>query len=63
MTHDEMLTGLKAGRTLVQDSYASEADIRFIDELEREGLVKTFDASLEQETRRKVRWIAGRVSR
>jgi hypothetical protein len=56
MTHEEMLEGLKQGRVLVQDSYASRADIEFINDLERDGKVVTWDASLEQETRRKVRW-------
>lgn len=57
MTHEEMVEGLKQGRVLVQDSYASHADIEFINGLERDGKVVTWDASLEQETRRKVRWM------
>ncbi len=57
MTHDEMLKGLKEGRVLAQNCYASPEDIEFIDGLESQGLVETWDASLSQETRRKVRWV------
>lgn len=56
MTKDEMLQGLKAGRKLYQNCYATQAELEFIDDLERQGLVETWDASLSQETRRAVMW-------
>lgn len=38
MTREEIIEGLRAGRTLVQDGWATEQEVRVVDDLVREGL-------------------------
>lgn len=57
MTKDEMVDGLKAGRTLFQDGWATEAEKQAVAELEAEGLVTVeLEEVEEQYSRNRIRW-------
>lgn len=38
MTKDEMITGLQAGRTLIQEEWAAHEEVQCVDELVDEGV-------------------------
>jgi len=40
MTRDEMVTGFKAGRRLIQEEWADPLEIQWVDQLVEEGLAE-----------------------
>ena len=58
MTDEQILTYLKSGEELNYGCHGRNTDVmEFIADLEKQGLVKTWDISSSQETRRAVKWI------
>lgn len=58
MTDAEIIDALQRGETLNYGCNGRNAAVMdLISGLEQRGLVETWDVSLEQETRRAVRWI------
>lgn len=57
MTKDEMIEGLKAGRTLAQDGWATEEEKRAVRELWADGLITiVLEQVGEQYSRYRIRW-------
>jgi len=56
MIKREMIKGLKAGRTLILDGWASHEDLAALAELDREGLTVAEWHETEQYSCWKVRW-------
>ena len=62
MTNEQILTHLKSGGVCTFGCHARNQEVmEFISNLEDQGLVKTRDASLSQETRREVWWVGGKT--
>lgn len=58
MSDDEIIAALKSGDTLNFGCHGRNSDVMsLISRLERDGLVRTWDISGSQETRRAVKWI------
>mgnify|MGYP000247596074 CR=1 FL=1 len=58
MTDAQILKHLRAGRTLNFGVNGRNTEVMaFMAELEEQGLIKTRDMGLSQETRREARWI------